>query len=45
MDAFDDIQIEESSFYEYGEYYDNQIDEDEECEHSFFEYLKSNIDY
>ena len=45
MDAFDDIQIEETSSFEYGEYYDNLILEEEEDERSFFQYLNSNIDY
>ena len=44
METFDDIQIEDSVGYEYGEY-EQLIDEDEAYERSFFEYLNSNVDY
>ena len=44
MDTFDDIQIEESFGFEYGEYNDF-IEEDDEYERNFFDYLNSNVDY
>ena len=45
METFDDIQIEESVGFDYGEYFEDQIDRDDEYERDFFEYLNSNIDY
>jgi hypothetical protein len=45
MDTFDDIQIDESSFYEYGECFNDLIEEEENYERDFFQYLNSNNDY
>jgi hypothetical protein len=47
MEAFDDIQLDVSSDYEYGDYYDSYDEEEPEeiCESKFFHYLNSNFDY
>jgi len=45
MEPFDDIQIEETVGFDYGDYADLLNDEEEDCERSFFNYLNSTTDY
>lgn len=45
METFDDIQIEESVGFEFGEYLYDNLFEEEDYEESFFKSLNSNRDF